>query len=100
MGCALGCGNWKLNASTQLAIYQTAHQDRQVLSELREQQRRAYQLDQRRQEQKTLDDLFLARGKDAQLGTLCLVTMGKPCPVHTLCGRLREAFIGTFLPSL
>jgi flagellar export protein FliJ len=47
----------------QLAIYQTAHQDRQVLSELREQQRRAYQLNQRRQEQKTLDDLFLARGK-------------------------------------
>lgn len=47
----------------QLAIYQTAHQDRQILSELREQQRRAYQLDQRRQEQKTLDDLFLARGK-------------------------------------
>jgi flagellar export protein FliJ len=47
----------------QLAIYQTAHQDRQILSELREQQRRAYQLDQRRQEQKTLDDLFLARSK-------------------------------------
>jgi len=45
----------------QLAIYQTAHQDRQVLSELREQQRRVYQLNQRRQEQKMLDDLFLAR---------------------------------------
>jgi flagellar export protein FliJ len=45
----------------QLAIYQTAHRDRQVLSELREQQRRVYQLNQRRQEQKMLDDLFLAR---------------------------------------
>jgi flagellar export protein FliJ len=47
----------------QLAIYQNAHRDRQVLSELRDQQRKAYELEQRRQEQKTLDDLFLARSK-------------------------------------
>jgi flagellar export protein FliJ len=47
----------------QLAIYRTAHQERGVLSELRDQQRNAYQLEQRRQEQKMLDDLFLARGK-------------------------------------
>lgn len=47
----------------QLAIYQVAHQDRQVLSELREQQRQGHELEQRRQEQKTLDDLFLARSK-------------------------------------
>ncbi len=48
----------------QMAIYQSAHQDRQVLSELREQQLRTYGLDQRRQEQKMLDDMFLARWKD------------------------------------
>jgi flagellar export protein FliJ len=48
----------------QLAVYQAAHQDRQVLSELREQQQRAYALDQNRQEQKMLDDIFLARWKD------------------------------------
>ena len=48
----------------QLAIYQRAHQDRQVLSELREQQLHSYGLDQRRQEQKMLDDMFLARWKD------------------------------------
>ena len=47
----------------QLAVYQSAHQDREVLSELREQQRKAYELDQKRQEQKMLDDLFLARSK-------------------------------------
>ena len=47
----------------QLAIYQSAHQDRKVLSELRDQQRKAHELEQRRQEQKTLDDLFLARSK-------------------------------------
>lgn len=47
----------------QLAIYQSAHQDREVLSELRDQQRRTHELEQRRQEQKTLDDLFLARSK-------------------------------------
>ena len=46
---------------TQLGVYQTARQDRQVLSELRERQRHAYQLQQKRQEQKTLDDLFLTR---------------------------------------
>ena len=49
----------------QLAIYQSAHQDRQVLTELREQQQRSYGTEQRRQEQKMLDDVFLARWKDA-----------------------------------
>jgi flagellar export protein FliJ len=48
----------------QLAIYKSAHQDRQVLSELREQQQRSYGLDQRRREQKMLDDMFLVRWKD------------------------------------
>jgi flagellar export protein FliJ len=48
----------------QLAIYQSARQDRQVLTELREQQQRTYGLEQRRQEQKILDDMFLARWKD------------------------------------
>ncbi len=47
----------------QLAVYQSAHQDREVLSELREQQRKAYELEQKRQEQMMLDDLFLARSK-------------------------------------
>jgi flagellar export protein FliJ len=47
----------------QLAIYQSAHQDREVLSELCDRQRQAHGLEQRRQEQKTLDDLFLARSK-------------------------------------
>jgi flagellar export protein FliJ len=47
----------------QLAIYRTAHQERGILSELRDQQRNSYQSEQRRQEQKMLDDLFLARGK-------------------------------------
>jgi flagellar export protein FliJ len=49
----------------QMAVYQSAHQDRQVLSELREQQQRSYGMDQRRQEQKMLDDMFLARWRDA-----------------------------------
>jgi flagellar export protein FliJ len=48
----------------QLAIYQTAHQNCEVLNALREQQRRADQMEQRRREQKVLDDLFLIRGKD------------------------------------
>jgi flagellar export protein FliJ len=47
----------------QLAIYQSAHRDREVLSELRHHQKQAHELEQGRQEQKTLDDLFLARNK-------------------------------------
>ena len=46
---------------TQLAVYQAVRRDRQVLSELRERQRHAYQLEQKRQDQKTLDDMFLVR---------------------------------------
>ena len=48
----------------QLAIYQTAHRERQILSELRDQQRHSYQVEQGRREQKTLDDLFLARRRE------------------------------------
>jgi len=50
----------------QLAVYQSARQDREVLSELQKRQHNAYQLQQKRQEQKTLDDVFLARtrGRD------------------------------------
>lgn len=54
----------ELQRVNQLAVYQTARQDRQVLTDLRGQQRRRYQLEQKRQEQKTLDDLFLARAKE------------------------------------
>ena len=49
----------------QLVIYQSARQERQILSELREQQQRSYVVDKKRQEQKTLDDMFLVRWKDA-----------------------------------
>ena len=45
----------------QLALYQIARQNREVLKELREQQKHASQLEQGRREQKALDDLFLTR---------------------------------------
>ncbi len=54
----------ELQRVNQLAVYQTARQDRQVLTELREQQRHRHQFVQKRQEQKTLDELFLARSKE------------------------------------
>jgi flagellar export protein FliJ len=47
----------------QLAIYQTARREREVLSKLQERQHHAYHSRQKRQEQKTLDDLFLARAR-------------------------------------
>jgi flagellar export protein FliJ len=62
-GLRIRLGQLETERLKQMAIYQAAHQDREILSELREQQRHAYQIEQRRQEQKTLDDLFLARGK-------------------------------------
>ena len=48
----------------QLEIYRKAQQNQRILSEIRQQQRHSYDRDQRRQEQKTLDDLFLQRTRD------------------------------------
>ncbi len=48
----------------QLEIYRKAQQNQRIVSEIRQQQRHSYDRDQRRQEQKTLDDLFLQRTKD------------------------------------
>jgi len=45
----------------QLGIYQKAQQGRQILSEVRKRQQNSYEIDQRRREQKTLDEIFLAR---------------------------------------
>jgi len=49
---------------SQLAVLRAAQQDCEVLDEVRKQKHDAYQLDQNRREQKTLDDLFLSRIKD------------------------------------
>jgi len=49
---------------SQLAVLRAAQQDREVLDEVRKQKHDAYQLEQNRREQKTLDDLFLSRIKD------------------------------------
>ena len=48
----------------QLTVLRAAQQDREVLDEVRKQKHNAYQLEQNRREQKTLDDLFLSRIKD------------------------------------
>src|SRR5262245_28403965 len=48
----------------QLAVMRAAQQDREVLDEVRKQKHDAYQREQNRREQKTLDDLFLSRIKD------------------------------------
>lgn len=47
----------------QMRAYQAAHRARQVLSDLRAQQREAWEQDQARAQQKTLDDLFAARSQ-------------------------------------
>lgn len=47
----------------QLEIYKKARQEVEILSEIRAQNFRSYRRTQRRQEQKELDDLFLARRK-------------------------------------
>jgi len=48
----------------QLAKFQKAHLEREVLSEVREQKYNSYQREQLRQEQKQRDDLFLAQPKN------------------------------------
>jgi flagellar biosynthesis chaperone FliJ len=45
----------------QMKIYQAAHQDRETLINLFEQQRSAYEQGQTRAQQKFLDDIFIAR---------------------------------------
>lgn len=45
----------------QLNIYQAAHRDRETLTDMREQHRDAYDVEQSRKQQKVLDDIFIAR---------------------------------------
>lgn len=49
----------------QLAVYQTARQNREVLQGLREQQETAYELEIERREQRDLDDAFLIRKRSS-----------------------------------
>jgi flagellar FliJ protein len=45
----------------QIKTYQAAHQDRELLSNMREEQRASYAVERSRLEQKAVDDLFIAR---------------------------------------
>jgi flagellar FliJ protein len=51
----------EISKRKQLAILQSARLDRELLSKLREGRHRSYKREQLRQEQKMLDDLFLAQ---------------------------------------
>jgi len=51
----------EINRQKQLAVLQEARRDREVLSKIREERHERYDQDQLRKEQKTLDDMFLAR---------------------------------------
>ena len=99
-GCARDCGNLKLSASSSWPSIKARIRIARFSANCASSSGSAYELEQKRQEQKTLDDLFLARRKAAQLGTPCLVTIGKACPVHTSTAFSPQALIGTFFPSL
>jgi flagellar export protein FliJ len=45
----------------QIKVYQQAHRDRETLTDLSNQQRDLYEQEQARGEQKSLDDIFMAR---------------------------------------
>jgi flagellar biosynthesis chaperone FliJ len=45
----------------QLKVYQAAHQDRELLTDMRRKQREIYDREWLREEQKRLDDIFMAR---------------------------------------
>ena len=45
----------------QMKIYQAAHRDREMLTDMQDQQLNAYQQEQSRAQQKNLDDIFIAR---------------------------------------
>ncbi len=54
-------GRFEALQEKQIKIYRAAHQDRELLSSMREEQQEAYLAEQGRQQQKSLDDLFIAR---------------------------------------
>ncbi len=54
----------EIKRMAQLTVLRTAQQNREVLDEMRKQKHTTYQREQNRREQKDMDDLFLARGKD------------------------------------
>ncbi|MGO9339048.1 MAG: flagellar export protein FliJ [Terracidiphilus sp.] len=45
----------------QMKLYQAAHRDREALTDMLQKQREAYEQEQSREQQKQLDDLFMAR---------------------------------------
>ncbi len=45
----------------QIPVYKRAHQDRELLSGMREEQHEEYATEQKRQQQKVVDDLFITR---------------------------------------
>jgi flagellar export protein FliJ len=51
----------KLQRDTQMKVYQTAHNGRQVLTDLRAQYRDLYEQEELRRQQKQVDDIFASR---------------------------------------
>ncbi len=51
----------RLEIARQMKAYQAAHRDREALSDMQEKQQAAYALKQSREQQKQLDDIFMAR---------------------------------------
>jgi flagellar export protein FliJ len=49
----------EVSRQKQLVVFQNAHRDRELLSRVREQRRKLYLVDEARNEQKQMDDLFL-----------------------------------------
>jgi flagellar export protein FliJ len=54
-------GTLVLELEQQMTAYQAAHRDREALTDMLEKQREAYEQEQARNQQKQLDDLFMAR---------------------------------------
>jgi flagellar export protein FliJ len=53
--------NLRLELDRQMNVYQACHRDREALSNMLEKQREAYDREQTREQQKQLDDMFMAR---------------------------------------
>ena len=51
----------RLELADQMKVYQASHRDREALTDMLEKQREAYDQEQSRQQQKQLDDMFMAR---------------------------------------
>ena len=86
----------------QLKLYQSAHRNHETLISMKRDQRNAYELEQARTQQKSLDDLFMARRHriyaPVPKGCMSIATVPRPCipPGNGEAERILQTMLGAW----